>query len=161
MTRKQSNNNILVTRCLAIHTDRSYYETENQKLLHNTKNKKKTQVCFGNSKDQFQKERTGEKSVLIRESRNLESLFTVFIPEIKSTIRSSSCKSVMYLNAKTQTKLDYIKEYQIHNQKINLSNLGIIWCTTGWKFKELTEYISLFSLWHLKVKFLFCCASSR
>lgn len=157
MTRKQSNNNILVTRCLAYirigptmkQRIKSFYTIQKKK------------VCFGNSKDQFQKERTGEKSVLIRESRNLESLFTVFIPEIKSTIRSSSCKSVMYLNAKTQTKLDYIKEYQIHNQKINLSNLGIIWCTTGWKFKELTEYISLFSLWHLKVKFLFCCASSR
>ena len=32
---------------------------------------------------------------------------------------------------------------------------------TGWKFNELTEYISLPSLWHLKVKFLLCCESSR
>lgn len=32
---------------------------------------------------------------------------------------------------------------------------------TGWKFRALTEYISLPSLWHLNVKFLLCCESSR
>jgi CRISPR/Cas system-associated exonuclease Cas4 (RecB family) len=47
--------------------------------------------------DHIHKDRTSEKESL-RKSKNLESLFTVLIPEIKSTIRSSSCKSVMYLN---------------------------------------------------------------
>jgi CRISPR/Cas system-associated exonuclease Cas4 (RecB family) len=53
--------------------------------------------------DHIHKDRTSEKESL-RKSKNLESLFTVLIPEIKSTIRSSSCKSVMYLNTKTSIR---------------------------------------------------------
>jgi len=60
---------------------------------------RKNYGVFSNYVDHIQKERIVRKRVW-EKSKNLESLFTVLIPEIKSTVRSSSCKSVMYLKSK-------------------------------------------------------------
>lgn len=102
----QSNNNIWgldTCLCSAIQSDGSYYERKVQKLLFHKKN---ITACFGNLQIKFSKK--GQvRRIILEKSRNLESLFTVLIPEIKSTIRSRSCKSVMYLKANTSNNTVY------------------------------------------------------
>lgn len=93
----------------------------------------------------------------------LESLFTILIPEVESTIRARSGKSPMNLKYTTQT-INFITQTLNHcaqglrlHKSINYRAIEL----TGWKFREFTEYISFPSLWHLNVKFLLCWESSR
>lgn len=66
----------------------------------------------------------------------------------KKVMRKSKDNSATSKNKVNQTKIINVRP----RWNTNL---------TGWKFKELTEYISLPSLWHLKVKFLPCWLSSK